>query len=173
MGKGRMAEEMGLPFEKVFRPDGTFWKKAGPEAEEIFVKYHAAVPGIKMMLDNMAEVAKTRGYVRTGFGRRVRFPGGEKAYKAGAMIFQGTAADALKLKIIEVDAILRNTEGRILLNVHDELCQSLPQGTNGRELSERVRVAMETFDGVNCPLALRTPIRSSEGVGPNWWEASK
>jgi DNA polymerase-1 len=173
MGKGRMAEEMGLPWEKVYRPDGSFWQKAGPEAEAIFTKYHDAVPGIKQMLTEMEAVAKQRGYVKTGFGRRIRFPGGERAYKAGAMIFQGTAADALKLKIIEADSILQGTDGRIIINVHDELCQSLPEGPEGEQLSEQVRVAMETFDGVNCPLRLRTPIRSSAGAGQNWWEASR
>lgn len=173
MGKGRMAEEMGLPWEKVYRPDGSFWQKAGPEAEAIFTKYHDAVPGIKSMLVEMESVAKQRGYVKTGFGRRIRFPGGERAYKAGAMIFQGTAADALKLKIIEVDRILHGTGGRIIINVHDELCQSLPKGHEGDQLSDRVRVAMETFDGEKCPLKLRTPIRSSVGIGPNWWAASQ
>jgi DNA polymerase-1 len=173
MGKGRMAEEMDLPWEKVFRPDKSFWQKAGPEAEAVFTRYHDAVPGIKSMLMEMEAVAKQRGYVRTGFGRRIRFPHGERAYKAGAMIFQGTAADALKIKIVEADRILQGTGGRIIINVHDELCQSLPRGTEGAQLSERVGVAMETFDGVNCPLRLRTPIRSSVGIGPNWWEASK
>lgn len=173
MGKGRMAEEMDLPWTKVFRPDKSFWQKAGPEAEEIFTKYHDSIPGIKSMLMEMEQVAKERGFVRTGFGRRIRFPRGEKAYKAGAMIFQGTAADALKLKIIEADAILHSSNGRIIINVHDEICQSLPKGAEGERLSEAVREAMETFDGVKCPLKLRTPIRSSAGIGPNWWEASK
>ena len=173
MGKGKTAEEMGLPWQKVYRPDGSYWQKAGPEVEEIFTRYHNAIPGIKQMLTEMESVAKQRGYVKTGFGRRIRFPYGDKAYKAGAMIFQGTAADALKLKIIEVDGILRNTDGRVIINVHDEICQSLPKGAEGSRLTDLVRESMETFDGVNCPLKLRTPIRSSAGIGPNWWEASK
>ncbi len=173
MGKGRMAEEMGLPWSKVYRPDGSFWQKAGPDAEEIFIRYHMAVPGIKQMLTEMEAVAKRRGYVRTGFGRRIRFPGGNLAYKAGAMIFQGTAADALKLKIVEADRILHGTAGRLIINVHDELCQSLPKGAEGGQLSARIGEAMETFDGEKCPLKLRTPIRSSVGIGANWWEASK
>ena len=173
MGKGRSAEEMGLPWSKVYRPDRSFWQKAGPEAEEIFMRYHDAIPGIKQMLSEMEAVAKQRGYVKTGFGRRIRFPRGEKAYKAGAMIFQGTAADALKIKIVAVDRLLRGTHGRIIINVHDEICKSLPKGTEGEELSEAVRIEMEDFSLENCPLTLRTPIRSSVGVGPNWWEASK
>ena len=173
MGKGRSAEEMGLPWTKVYRNDKTFWQKAGPEAEAIFTKYHDAIPGIKQMLQEMEAIAKQRGYVKTGFGRRIRFPRGEKAYKAGAMIFQGTAADALKIKIIEVDHILQGTNGRIMLNVHDELGQSLPKGPEGEELSRQVGISMESFSQETCPLVLRTPIRSSVGVGPNWWEASK
>jgi DNA polymerase I-like protein with 3'-5' exonuclease and polymerase domains len=173
MGQGRMAQEMGLPYTEELRNDGSVWKKAGPEAEEIFATYHRNVPGVKAMLMEMTAVAKSRGFVRTGFGRRIRFPRGEKAYKAGAMIFQGTAADALKLKLIAVHGMLKDTGSRLIVNVHDEFDVSLTPGPAGRELSDAMGHVVETFDGVTCPLKLNVPIRSSVGYGTNWWEACK
>lgn len=173
MGMGKMAKEMGLPYTEELRNDGSVWLKAGPEAEEIFATYHRSVPGIKAMLTEMSAVAKSRGFVRTGFGRRIRFPRGEKAYKAGAMIFQGTAADALKLKLIAVDNMLEGTGSRLIVNVHDEFDTSLDPGPRGKELSAEMGRIVETFDGVECPLKLNVPIRSSVDYGPNWWEASK
>ncbi|MBS1771148.1 MAG: hypothetical protein JSS77_15975 [Acidobacteria bacterium] len=172
MGKGKMAAEMGLPYTEVFRTDGSSWKKSGPEGEALFAKYHSSVRGVKALLDEMESVAKSRGFVRTGFGRRIRFPGGVKAYKAGAMIFQGTAADALKLKLIEVDSELEGTGAHLLLNVHDEFDSSLPNAAKDA-LAGKIRKRIECFDGVKCPLFLRTPIRSSGTLAANWWDASK
>jgi DNA polymerase-1 len=173
MGMGRMAKEMGLPYATERRSDGSEWFKAGPEAEAIFALYHQSVPGVKALLGDMAAVARNRGFVKTGFGRRIRFPRGEKAYKAGAMIFQGTAADCLKLKLIEVHDILRGTDARLMVNVHDEFDTSMPQGAESERLNEAIRASVECFDGVNCPLKLDVPIRSSGAFGENWWEASK
>lgn len=173
MGMGKMAEQMGLPYTTEKFRGGKEWLKAGPEAEEVFARYHKAVPGVKAVLEEMTAVARSRGFVRTGYGRRIRFPGGDRTYKAGAMIFQGTAADALKLKLVEVHNILKGTEGRLMLNVHDEFDSSLPPGPRGEELSEAIREAVECFDGERCPLRFDVPIRSSGEFGPNWWEASK
>ncbi len=173
MGKGKMAEQMGLPYTEEERPDGSKWKKAGEEAEELFLRYHAAVPGVKTTLDAMTTVAKRRGYVRTILGRHIRFPRGEKTYKAGAMIFQGSAADALKVKMIEVDAILDGSAGSFLLNVHDEFDSSLPPGSEGQRLSMAIGEAVENFDGESCPIKFDVPIRSSVKFAEDWWEASR
>lgn len=175
MGKGKMAEQMGLPYTIERFGDsatGKEYKKAGPEAEEVFARYHAAVPGVKALLEDMTAVARNRGFVRTGFGRRIRFPKGDKVYKAGAMIFQGTAADALKLKLVEVYDILQGTNSRLVANVHDEFDSSMAPGES-KELDEAIREAVECFDGVRCPLKITVPIRSSGAFGPDWWEASK
>lgn len=171
MGEGRMAQEMGLPFSReVNGKTGRAYLKPGYEAEELFSKYHKAIPGVRRFLKDAASVAKSRGYVVTYLGRRIRFPGGRYTHKAGGLIFQGTAADALKVKMIEVYDALKDTEARLMLTVHDEFNISQPCMRNGS--SKRIQKIVTSF-GTGDRIFLRVPIRASIGIGPNWWEASK
>jgi len=169
MQPGRMAQEMGLPYTKEKGRSGRDWLKPGPEAEEVFARYHEAVPGVKDLLATASSIAKSRGFVKTALGRRIRFPDGNKSYKAAGLVFQGSAADALKVKLIEVHDILRADCGHLLLNVHDEFDLSLPFGS--RRVRAEVVHAIEQF-GPNDLIPLRVPIRCSFGAGANWWQAS-
>lgn len=169
MGDGKLAAEMGLPYHTKKGRGGKEYLVPGPEAEELFEKYHKEIPGIKSLLQKAASVAKSRGYVKTILGRRLRFPGGEFTYKAGGLIFQGSAADALKYKMVEVWNLLKDTDGRLMLNVHDEMDMSLP--IDDKLTDPQVERIMSDFQGE--PFNLRIPIRSDVGFGPNWWEACK
>lgn len=171
-----MAQEMGLPssVESRVGRDGqvTTWVKAGEEATAVFARYHEAIPGVKSLLTNASAVARSRGYVKTALGRHIRFPGGRFTHKAGGLIFQGTAADCLKVKLVELDEYLENY-GRgaaLLLNVHDEFDTSVPTGACDIQ-AEISRVVTAFGPGDQIPL--RVPVRTDQGVGPNWWEASK
>lgn len=169
MGEGGLAKEMSLPYTLEKGRGGRMWTRPGPEAETLFAKYHREVPGVKSLLQKASSVAKSRGYVKTALGRKLRFPGGNFTYKAGGLIFQGTAADALKYKMVEVWNLLKDTEGRLLLNVHDEMDMSLPKGD--KLIDPEVEHIMADFQGP--PFNLKIPIRSDVGTGPNWWEACK
>ena len=171
MGEGKLAHEMGLPYTLSIGRAGKEYFEPGEEAREVFAQYHENVPGIKALLSRASSIAKTRGYVRTVLGRRIRFPHGQFTHKAGGLIFQGSAADALKQKIVEVHEVLHGSGSRLILNVHDELDMSMERGSD--ELTKRIGEIYECFDGVNCPIKFDVPIRSSCGIGPNWWEASK
>jgi len=173
MGSGKLAAEMGLPYTLAsFEKNGKkhTYLKPGPEAMEIFDNYHGKFPEFKTMLGKASSIAKSRGYVKTIMGRRLRFPGGNFTHKAGGVIFQGSAADALKLKIIEIYNFLKGTEGRLLLNVHDEMDCSVPK--DDVKLDAGIKEIMETFDS-NSLIHFRVPIRSDSGIGPDWWQASK
>jgi DNA polymerase I-like protein with 3'-5' exonuclease and polymerase domains len=178
MGMGKLAYEMGLPYTvETYKSRGQnkTWMKPGPEAEAVFQNYHANIPGVLSMLQKASALAKDRGYVLTIMGRRIRFPGGRATHKAGGLVFQGSAADALKQKLIEVHREVRGTESRILMNVHDEFDLSVPASRNGHRapILDRVSEIITTFDGVNTPIKFRVPIRCDQQTGPNWWEASK
>jgi DNA polymerase I-like protein with 3'-5' exonuclease and polymerase domains len=175
MGQGKLAAEMGLPYEIQYRrfKDGETKEVyiAGPEAEAVFEKYHSSIPGVKALLEQAGSIAKARGYVKTIMGRRLRFPGGKYTHKAGGLVFQGTSADCNKAKMIELyHSGHKQGDYRILLSVHDEFDFSLPKGN--KKVPE-IKRRLETFDGKECPIMCRIPIRSSVNVGPNWYEASK
>lgn len=174
MGQGKMAMEMGLPYtkERVSFRGGEEKEilKAGDEAKAIFDKYHSSIPGVKKILTQASAIAKSRGYVKTITGRRIRFPGGLFVHKAAGLVFQGSAADALKRKIVETYEFLKGTDSRLMLNVHDEFDSSIP--ITDKQTAVNIKGILEDF-GPSNPIHFRVPIRSDYGVGVNWWEASK
>ena len=170
MGQGKLAQEMGLPYTVEKDDSGREWTRAGDEAKEVFQKYHEAVPGVQDLLTLASTRAKSRGFVKTILGRRIRFPGGKFTHKAGGLIFQGSAADALKSKLVEVHEALAGTEARLMLNVHDEFDVSAPEGSRDT-IGKRVQGVIRDFNG--APIKFDVPIMSDLGIGPNWWIASK
>jgi DNA polymerase I-like protein with 3'-5' exonuclease and polymerase domains len=172
MGRGEMAYQMGLEHTVHQDKAGRVWKRAGPQAERIFDSYHSAIPGVKALLDQAASRAKAKGYVQTVLGRRIRFPGGRATHKAAGLVFQGTSADCMKLKMLEMDAVCEAHGWRMLLSVHDEIDFSVPTKQE-KKAKTIIQQNLETFDGEACPIKCRVPIRSSVAFGPNWWEASK
>lgn len=172
MGQGEMAYQMGMPYTTRWsEKDQREWRNAGPEAIEIFDKYHTAIPGVKKLLSQASSIARSRGYVKTIFGRHIRFPGGKYTHKAGGLVFQGSSADCMKYKMVELHPYCKEHGIDMLLSVHDELDFSNPIGLEPQK--GEIKRVLETFDGVECPIQCRVPILSEMKSGPNWWEASK
>lgn len=172
MGMGKMAYEMGLDYTVRYSDDGREWFNAGPKAQEVFNTYHSAIPGVSKLLSQASSIAKSRGYVQTIMGRHLRFPGGKFTHKAGGLVFQGSSADCMKQKMVELWPICQAEGIDMLLSVHDELDFSMPKGESARQ-SALIKEVLETFDGERCPISLRVPIRSSVELGDNWFQASK
>lgn len=169
MGEGTLAMEMGLPFTT----DGRGYRQAGPEAKEVFVKYHSEIPGVKKLLNEASSIARSRGHVMTKMGRHLRFPGGKYTHKAGGLIFQGTSADCMKVKMVEAHERYKGTGARMLLSVHDELNFSVPMELRTEEFDRDIQQWYTRFDGVETPIHCRVPIQCEAAYGPNWWEACK
>jgi len=170
MGSGRLAQECGLPYTEEEGPNGNVYLKAGPEALALFDKYHAANPGMRNNQIKASGIAKERGYVHSMMGRHIRFPGGRFVHKASGLIYQATSADCMKIKLIELHRKLRSEGwGRLLLSVHDEVDISLD--TDCLQHAEEIARIYTTFDGVECPIALRVPITCDWGIGDDWYEA--
>jgi DNA polymerase I-like protein with 3'-5' exonuclease and polymerase domains len=171
MSPGRMAKEMFLPY--TLNEKGYY--VAGPEAEELFNQYHSNIPGANRLKRSVSSVARSRGYIKTLLGRRLRFPDANEAYKAAGILFQGQAAESMKVKICELYQYQKAYPelGRLMLVVHDEYDYSLRQGRDPKHEAE-IKHILERFDGTGkYPLKYRIPILSDYGVGENWYEASK
>lgn len=107
-------------------------KTSRKEAKEYIEQYLNKYKGIKNFMEKIDEEAKTNGYVTTMFGRRRNIPElkstnymvrqfGSRA--ALNMPIQGTAADIMKIAMIEVDKRIESQKlnAKILLQIHDEL----------------------------------------------------
>ena len=102
------------------------------EAEMYINKYFETYQGVKHYLDNTVSKAKKDGYVDTIYGRRRPVPElsssnfmtrsfGERVAMNSPI--QGTAADIIKIAMINVNKALKDNEckSRLILQVHDEL----------------------------------------------------
>ncbi len=145
------------------------------EAQATIDRYFAAYPRVRRYLDETIAEAHKTGYAETMFGRRRPIPElrsgnhnlrsfGERTAMNHPM--QGTAADLMKLAMIEVDRRLHaeGFESRMVLQVHDELVFEVPAGEL-EELSALARAAMaEVAD-------LAVPLEVGIGAGVNWAQA--
>jgi len=144
------------------------------EAREFITRYFERFAGVRRYLDSMVEFARTNGYVQTIFGRRRYIPElrdrnfnirafGERT--AANSPIQGSAADLIKIAMIQIDRMLRERgmQSRMLLQVHDELVFEAPPDEI-EKLSEEVRREMEHAATLSVPLVVDI------GVGNNWLE---
>ncbi|HET9042261.1 MAG TPA: DNA polymerase I [Burkholderiales bacterium] len=144
-------------------------------AQAYIDSYFARYPGVARYMEATRQAAREQGYVETVFGRRLWLPeirAGNQGRRAGAeraainAPMQGTAADLIKLAMIEVqkwiDAERLGT--RLVMQVHDELVLEVPEP----ELKSVKRELPELMSGV---ASLRVPLVVDVGVGRNWDEA--
>lgn len=115
-------------FAKVYVAGvATFARTAGiPEndARAFLATYDQRFPGVRQFHASVQQLAQQRAateggaYVTTPFGRRHHAPA-DKAYKLVNALIQGTCADLLKQKIVELDAA--GYGDAMLLPIHDEI----------------------------------------------------
>lgn len=142
------------------------------EAADYIAKYFEQYPGIREYMDTTIAFARAHGYVETLFGRRVHVRdinaknGALRQFSERAAInapLQGTAADIIKLAMVEVHKTLRNG-ARMLLQVHDELVIEVPIA-QAQAVAGEVRRAMERVATLSVPLVVEV------GQGANWGAA--
>ena len=147
------------------------------EAHQFIADYFAAYEGIRRYIVEMKILAREQGYVSTLLGRRRYIPelqarnpslrqSGERM--AINMPIQGTAADAIKIAMVRIDAALRerSMRARMLLQVHDELVFE----TDEAELPALAGLARELMEGA---LPLDVPLTVDLKVGNDWEQVDR
>lgn len=166
MGEGKSAKEMNMEyFEEEI--NGKIVLTPGQEAIDMFINFHTRIPGVKEFLKKASAVAKSRGYIISLMGRHMHFPKGQFVYKAGAFLFQSATAEFNKVKMVDTYEIIKDTDSRLLLSVHDELNFS----SNDPELMKEVEKEMEDFSSEKAKIKLRVPMVAEMKCGNNWFEA--
>ncbi len=139
--------------------------------DQYFTKY----PGVARYMDQIRASAKANGYVETVFGRRlwlpeINSPNGPRRQAAERAAInapmQGTAADLIKLAMIQVQQALEQEQlrSRLVLQVHDELVLEVPEGEVDR-LRQLLPEKMENVAKLSIPLIVEV------GSGLNWDQA--
>ncbi len=143
------------------------------EAKEIIDTYLERFPRVRAFIEETIAQATADGHVTTLWGRRRQIPElkarnwqvrtlGERL--AVNTVIQGTAADVMKLAIVNVAAALGDSPVRLILTVHDELLFEGPpdEVEAARELIRREMCGVWEHD---------PPLAVDVGVGPTWMEA--
>jgi DNA polymerase-1 len=142
------------------------------EAKDQMNQYFARFGGVRDYLMDVVEQARKDGYTSTVLGRRRYLPEldssnrqvREAAERAALNApIQGSAADIIKVAMIEVDNALKEAElaSRMLLQVHDELLIEIAVG-------EREQVEALVRDKMGGAYPLDVPLEVSVGYGRSW-----
>lgn len=142
------------------------------QAREFITKYFETFPAVKEYLEKSIAFAKESGYACTIFGRRRYIPQlnssiymqrqfGERV--AMNMPLQGTAADIIKIAMINVAKRLEKTNSKLILQIHDELIVEADE----KETDEVIKILTEEMEGA---AKLKVPLTASIGYGKTWYD---
>jgi len=145
-------------------------------AQNYIERYFTQYPSVKKYMENAKQFAREKGFVETYFGRRLWLPeingsngimraAAERAAINGPM--QGTAADLIKLAMIEVHNWIKkepNIKGKMIMQVHDELVFEVPNN----EVQTFKKIIPKLMAGV---ASLSVPLIADIGEGDNWEQA--
>lgn len=145
------------------------------EANEYIKQYFETYPKVKQYLDNTVKLAKIEGSTRTLFNRIRPIPElsssnfmqrafGERAAMNSPI--QGTAADVIKIAMINVERALNEAglKARIVLQVHDELLVEAP-------IDEADVVKNILYEQMKNAVSLLVPLEVEVNTGKDWFEA--
>lgn len=139
------------------------------EAQEHMDTYFRQFPDVRHYLREVVRKARKVGYTTTLFGRRRYLPellsGNRRTRQMGERMalnapVQGSAADVIKIAMIELDRHLAPEQARMLLQIHDELVFEVREDA----VEPTVRLVRETMEGV---VELAVPLTVDVGIGPD------
>ena len=144
------------------------------EAKAFIDKYYELYPGVKEYMNLTVEDAKNTGYTETLYKRRRYI---DELFSSNFMIrqsgermamntpIQGTAADILKMAMIEIDKrfIDNNIKSKMLLQIHDELVFDIVK-------EEEQKVIDIVTDAMQNIVKLEVPLKVSSDLGKDLYE---
>ena len=155
-----LSQSLGIPFG---------------EAKDMIQRYFAVYPQVQVYLNRTKTQAYEQGWVATLFGRKRHvyemFSDNQNQRNFGERIamnhpMQGSAADIIKLAMIEVSRRLKSDglASQMILQVHDELDFNCAYS----EIERLSAMVKETMEGI---VKLKVPLIVEVSYGSNWAEA--
>jgi DNA polymerase-1 len=143
-------------------------------AREIIDRYFERYQGVRSYVKNIPEVARKQGFVTTIFNRKRFLPDlnsrnrNIRSFAERTAIntpIQGSAADIIKLAMIQIDQELEreSAPAQMIMQVHDELVLEA-EASVAEEIASVVKQKMESVASLVVPLVVEV------GYGANWDE---
>ena len=151
------------------------------EAQDFINQYFKKFPEIKDYMNSTIKFCRKNGYVNNIFGRRIHLRSindknfSVRSFQERAAInapIQGSAADIIRLAMIEIDKITekeKKISARMLLQIHDELVfeSSIKDQKNNEKLIKKVMTSVSSSEHHMFSIPLEVSVNS----GYNWGEA--
>lgn len=160
------AKVFGAQEKKISRMLG----KSLYETRQFLAAYDAAFPEVSPLIARVTQEIKARhynegiGYVRTVLGRRRRYPDLARLHSGLNAHIQGTEADIVKLKLLQV----YNERRRLNLTMRITLHDAFDADCDGPDDARRLRELL------NEPVVpSKVPIRWDVEIGDNWCDLSR
>ena len=144
------------------------------KAEQYIEQYLEKYKGVKEFMDRIVEKAKEQGYVETLFHRRRYIPELSsnnymvRQFGARAAMntpIQGTAADIMKIAMIEVNKRLEEEKlnAKLILQIHDELLIEC-------KIEEKEEVKKILKESMENAVKLSIPLEVEVSEASNWYD---
>ncbi len=144
------------------------------DAKDYITNYFQKFSSVKAYLDSLKELCEETGYAITMNGRKRFLPdihSKNRTVKAMAermavnSPIQGTAADILKMAMLEIDSKMKEQKlkSKMLLQVHDELIFEVPED----ELAAMKKLVVHEMENI---VKLKVPLKVDMGIGVNWFD---
>jgi DNA polymerase-1 len=146
------------------------------EAAEFIEHYFAQFPTLKNYKDSIKNYARTNGYVETLHGRRGYIPDIASSNSivrlaserhAINMTIQGTAAEILKLAMLDIEKKLKSSkiQSSMLLQIHDELVFEAPNNEIENLSFQLKRIMENVFENSSEKINFSVPLRVTIKTG--------
>ncbi|MFH1768060.1 MAG: DNA polymerase I [Candidatus Omnitrophota bacterium] len=147
-------------------------KISDQEARGFIDSYFLRYPGVKRFIDRVIEETRKNGFVRTILGRKRYLPDINSSNfelreyscrQAVNTIIQGTAADLIKLAMVNIERALAEDgfRAKMIIQIHDELVFDTPP-------EELKRIIPLIKSNMENSLSLDVPVVVNLKAGPNW-----
>ena len=144
-------------------------------AKDYMDVYFERYPRIKSYMNQIKDFAKNNGYVETIYGRKLYLPEissknvQRRKYAERTAInapVQGSAADIIKIAMIQIDQWLSNNQSdtKMIMQVHDELVFEIPEKNAVADVENIIKIMK------NC-VSLNLPLEVNYGIDKNWGDA--
>lgn len=159
MGKNTMK----VVYRKHFKPP--VGQSLESYVDWVFDTYFNKMTFVRPTCQQIQNRAKNTGFVISVGGRKHETEYG-KEYKSVNKLIQGSAADILKIGLVNAEKAGVWDVLKLHLTVHDENVFSCPRTTRGKEAMEELVKCMMTEEELEVPLPVDTE------VGPDWGHCS-
>ena len=141
------------------------------DAQRMIEGYFNLYPGVKKFIQKMVKEAEEKGEVRTLFGRKreipqirsknknIRLEGERLAINSP---IQGTAADIIKIAMINIHKRIKGMKSKMIMQVHDELVFEVPD----YEIEEMKKIVKEEMENA---VKLKVPLKVDMEINERYY----